>query len=507
MEKEMQMKQFLSGILLLLAGYCAAAVSQTATPAEPEYVNQFFALGADGQLTPLERQPMHHSIKRKNIPMIKVDIESRQDVAGGPASPVHVGSSPNFIVKMMTGNVDPTTLMHLVQLKVDKQGRYYVTGDQQGFVYTNGKSTGPQGDAAPLKVAKYGQNSLDVQPAQPLPAGQYALIISPSMADCFSVDPSLADSAPAAGSMNQSATAKAEPPVWKMKPFQHPQTITDVYEATLAGLAEAGGRRGAAQIDISCTVNRFTGSAGTEASTNAVLKVRREMVAFPTDALSCEGDGATGSPILRTQLGTGQEQKRNLCFDGEPTADPKAVLSFGLTYEEPLISSLFQASGAPLVLKIRPQDGGPDALTTNFQLPANGAEVLAVFDSCLKIEEAQLKKKADAVVVACPEIPNRKLAAVDVLTGSAMNRLAKDKDNDIGEAWNLPKATKARPIVPKLTLACSYQDETVSTGGTASSAKSAAAQKKLMPIPATAKSCVFRDDSFTNIPYGNCSRE
>ena len=90
---------------------------------------------------------MHHAIKRNNIPLIKAGIEGRQDVQGGLSSPVHVGPNAHFIVKMYTGNIDPTTMIHLVQLKTDKQGRYYVTGKTEGYVFTNGKSTGPQGDA------------------------------------------------------------------------------------------------------------------------------------------------------------------------------------------------------------------------------------------------------------------------------------------------------------------------------------------------------------------------
>ncbi len=220
----MRIQRLATAILTALMSFCLPANAQAGAPAEPEYVNQFFVLGSNGQLTPLEREPLHHIAKRKNIPFIKAEIEGRQDVDGGPASPVHVGPNPHFVVKMMTGAIDPTTLMHLIQLKFDKQGRYYVTSDNKGFVFTNGKSAGPQGDAAQLKISKYGQSSLEVQSVQPLPAGEYAFITSGMIADCFSVDPSIAGYVTAQPAAPAKPVAAPPPP-----PPTHPaSTVLDV---------------------------------------------------------------------------------------------------------------------------------------------------------------------------------------------------------------------------------------------------------------------------------------
>jgi hypothetical protein len=485
---------------------------EPSTPAaEPQYMYQFAALNPDGSLIALESEKLTTEHDTHNR-FVYVKGSSEQTVPG-ERSPVRLPSTATFVVKWVQGMdaIDPNTIVRLKPFVIQKGLRTLPLHSGKAVIFGGVKSQTTPDNSVPVTFKKYGQGSLLITPAAPLAPGEYELETNGGVTgvSCFGVDAGLTSSSSPAGGAATPATAKAEPPVWKLKPVQHPQATTDVYEATLAGTAAAGSKHGAAQIDISCTVNRFTSPASTDAFAISALKVRREMVAFPTDGLTCEGDGAVGAPFLRSQLGTEQEQTRNLCFDGDLGTDPKAVLAFGLGYDEPVIATILQTSGEPLSLKIRPRDGGPDALTTTFQLAANGAEVLAAFDPCLKIEEAKRKKQADAIVVACPELPGQKMAAVDVLVGAAMKKLTADPENDIGTAWNLPKPTKARPTVPKLTLACSYQDETASGAGSATSTKSASATatKKLLPIPAAAKSCVFREDEYTNAPYGNCSRE
>jgi hypothetical protein len=106
-------------------------------------------------------------------------------------------------------------------------------------------------------------------------------------------------------------------------------------------------------------------------------------------------------------------------------------------------------------------------------------------------------------------IPDKTLANVDVLIGPALKKLTPDPENDIGKAWDMPKATKTHPTMPKMTLGCSYKDGSAGAADPTASAQSApvATTKKLLPIPNTAKSCVFRVNEYTNEPYGNCSRE
>jgi len=472
---------------------------------------QVAALNPDGSLLALESQKLTTEHETQNR-FVYVKGSSEQTVPG-ERSPIRLGGNAVFVMKWVHGMdaIDPNTMVKLRPFVIQKGQRTLPLRSGKATIFSGTKSQSTPDNSLPVAFKKYGQDSLLITPQAPLPPGEYVLEANGGFAgvSCFGVDAGLTSSSSPAGGAATPATAKAEPPAWKLKPVQHPQATTDVYEATLAGTAEAGGKHGAAQIDISCTVNRYTSPASTDASASADLKVRREMVAFPTDGLTCQGDGAVGAPFLRSQLGTEQEQTRNLCFDGDLGTDPKAVLAFGLGYDEPVIATILQASGQPLSLKIRPRDGGPDALTTSFQLAANGADVLAAFDPCLKIEEAKRKKQADAIVVACPGLPEKTLTAVDVLVGPAMKKLAPDSDNDIGGAWKLPAPTKTRPTVPKLTLACSYQDQTSPGIGSVPSQKSSsiATLRRLLPIPATAKSCVFREDENTNAPYGHCSRE
>jgi len=494
-------------LTLLLGCPLVMHAQQASTPAaEPQYMYQFAALNPDGSLIALESEKLTTEHDTHNR-FVYVKGSSEQTVPG-ERSPVRLPSTATFVVKWVHGMdaIDPNTMVKLRPFVIQKGQRTLPLRSGKAIIFSGTKSQSTPDNSLPVAFKKYGQDSLLITPQAPLPPGEYVLEANGGYAgvSCFGVDAGLASLPPPAA-----PPATPEPPVWKVKPVEHPDTITDSYEATLGGTSVANGKRGTAQLEVSCVVKRFAGESGTTANLNATLKIRREMMVFPTDALTCQGDGANGAPFLRTQLGDAPEQTRNLCFDGDASADPKEAVDLGLGYEGALLTSILQASSEPLVLKIRPQDGGPDALTASFQLAANGAEVLAAFDPCLRIEEAKRKKQADAIVVACPELPEKTLTAVDVLVGPAMKKLAPDPDNDIGGAWKLPAPTKTRPTVPKLTLACSYQDQTSPGIESAPNAKSVAAStaKKLLPIPATAKFCVFREDENTNAPYGHCSRE
>jgi hypothetical protein len=467
---------------------------------------QIAGLSPDGSLITLESEKLTTAHETHNR-FVYVTGSAEQTVPG-EHSPTRLGSNAVFVIKWVQGMdaIDPNTMVKLRPFVIQKGLRVLPLRSGKGVIFSGTKSQSTPDNSLPVNFKKYGQNSLLITPQAPLPPGEYVLEANGGFAgvNCFGVDAGLANSSTPAP-----PPAKAEPPVWKVKPVEHPDSTIDSYQATLAGVAEANGKRGAAQLDVSCVIRRYTGGAATTANLDATLKVQQEMIAFPTEPLSCEGDGANGAPFLRTQLGTAPEQTRNLCLYGGLPADPNQPVELSLSYEVALLSSILHASNEPLTLKVRPRDGGPDALTTTFQLPANGAEMLAAVDPCLKIEEAARKKAADAIVVACPELPDKKLAAVDVLVGPAMKKLTADPENDVGTAWNMPKPTKAHPTVPKLTLACSYEDQTSPGIGSAPTAKSvsASAAKKLLPIPATAKFCVFREDENTNAPYGHCSRE
>jgi hypothetical protein len=140
-------------------------------------------------LTQLEREPTHYSVKHHSIPLIKVGIQQRVDIQGEASSPLHLTPNTHFIIRIDTRGADPATLIHLFQLHADKQGRYYITGDISGYVFTDGKSTGPQPAMSQLQFAKYGKYSLEIIPAAPLPPGEYAFITGFGYADCFQADP------------------------------------------------------------------------------------------------------------------------------------------------------------------------------------------------------------------------------------------------------------------------------------------------------------------------------
>lgn len=295
------------------------------------------------------------------------------------------------------------------------------------------------------------------------------------------------------GSLRETATL----PAWRMLPSDPSDPSSHAHSVAIAGTAEAGGRRGPAALKLGCTYGQYTNSTQSHADLPVGLRVPTAMAAFMIKPgygeFTCEGDGATGSPSVYTEVGGHLITARNVCFDGEKPAAPAAPIELELRYEDALVKQIVDSQGGELVVHFRGKDGGPDDLIARFPLPEQAPAVQQMIAPCLDLLAAQHKRERDSIAVECPVLEGETLSDVAVLTGSAMKPLAPDGENDIGTAWDMPRVTKAHPVRPKLILACSYKNASGTT------------DKKLLPIPSSAMWCASRSDDFTNEPYGRCS--
>ena len=285
-------------------------------------------------------------------------------------------------------------------------------------------------------------------------------------------------------------------PAWRMLPPDTSNPNEAAHSAALAGVAQANGRRGPAGLTLGCTSGHYAGSAETYARLPVNLRVQTSMAAFMNRPgyhdFSCQGDGATGSPSVYVTVAGQSLSVRNACFDGDKPNSPVAPIEFGLSFEDALIRHIADSRGGELVVRFRESASSSDDLVARFPLPDQAPAVQQMIAPCLDLLAAEYKKERDSVVLECPIVEQKALSNVAVLTGPMLKPLAPDGENDIGTVWDIPRATKAHPVRPKVVLACTYSDEAGTT------------EKKVLPIPATAVRCASREDEFTNVPYGRC---
>ena len=296
----------------------------------------------------------------------------------------------------------------------------------------------------------------------------------------------------AAGTVRPPAT-----PVWRTLPSDTNDPNSNAHSVAIAGTAEGGGRRGPAALKLGCTYGHYANSKEPHASLPVSLRIPTSMTAFMSKPgygdFTCEGDGATGSFSVYTEVGGQPVAARSACFDGERSTNPAAPIELRLVYEDAVVKQIADSQEGELVVHFREKAGSPDDLVARFPLPEQAPSVQQMIAPCLDLLAAQHKKELESIVVACPVVDGATLSEVGVLTGPAMRKAATDPENDIGLVWVLPRITKAHPVRPKLTLSCTYKN-----------AAGTVADKKLLPIPAAAVECTSRDDDFTNAPYGRC---
>ena len=481
---------------LLLTGAMTPAQQATVPLPEPQYRDQYTVL-SNGQLMALERESaITDTQSRRNFviaPSTKVFLSIQH-----PTSPMRVPPGVHFFVKMAVSDRDPATLIHLRLLTATKKDRRvpYMTYQQSLIPFGGVKHERASDEGVAVTIQKYGNDSLEIIPTAPLPSGEYAFV-NGYEAQCFGVDAGLAQ--PTGGAVQAAAAVSRPPappavPTWRMLPQDRSNPQSEEHAAALTGMVESEGKRGPAGLTLTCSTTDQASSR-----LEVTLRVMSDMIGFMSKPgygeFSCEGDGASGSPTVYTDIGQESLPARNACFDGQ-APQSVAPVDLGLTYEEDVVQKIVSASGSMLQVHFRAQPGGPDDLVAKFPLPPQNAAVQQMVAPCIANLKAEHKKEQDSVVVACPVIDGQTLSGVDVLTGPAMKKLAVDPENDIGQAWSLPKVTRAHPVRPKLALACSYKGDASST----------VRKKILLPIPAAATFCEAREDDYTNAQYGRCRR-
>jgi hypothetical protein len=176
----------------LFAGYGAfqADAQQSGTTRqEPDYANSFFYLEVSGGLKPLEREPLGMVGRAKAFGFGGADVNYQ---VLGERSPVRfsAGTPIQLVVKLQDRDVDPATLVVLYPLKVDK-GKRQLLISSVGFLSMHNKSD-MQSKQLQMVFTKYGQGSVRITPANPLPPGEYAIAVSgkdqqPTVY-CFGID-------------------------------------------------------------------------------------------------------------------------------------------------------------------------------------------------------------------------------------------------------------------------------------------------------------------------------
>ncbi len=487
-------------LALWLCALLAHGQQSTVAPLEPEYRDQYTIL-TGGRLLPVERETAMIETQSKTHFVITPSFSSFQTIRGA-ASPVRVTPSAHFFVKLAISDQDPATIIHLRKLVAGKEDRRipYMTIRGSLVPFSGMKHERPPDDSIPFTVQKYGAGSLEIIPNVPLTPGEYAFI-NANQAQCFGVDAGSA--AQAMGESGKAQPARTTQPanttaaIWRLQPVDKSNPNGEIRTAVLAGTVEAQGRRYPAQLSMGCNLFHYTDSTPLMGELQIYLGLPRPLNNLLAGDFSCQGDGASGSPSVYTEIGSTHIPARNACFDdwSVQTGEASPTIDVGLIYEPKLVQSLLDTPGEPLAVHIRTEPAKPDNLVARFSLPQQNAATQAILKPCIDWMTAARQKELDSMVIACPALEGATLSEVAVVSGPRRKPVAADPENDIGAVWYLRPATKTRQVPSQRLLVCGYQN-----------ANGAVPEKKTLLIPATASTCVFRTDNYTNEPYGICTR-
>jgi hypothetical protein len=215
---------------LLLAVLLGSPTLMYAQVTEPEYVDQYNAL-QEGRLVPLERATGVSQGSTRNW-IVTVRTKSVFSFAG-ESSPVRVGPRTHFVVRLPTVDRDPTTIIKLLKLEPAKKARTLslATASANMIPFSGHKSDTARNDGLPIHVQRFGKDSFEIVPDQPLAPGEYGFSSGTTTSmQCFGVDGGLtsAGAVPATAKPTVLAPPTPPPPV---RP-QHPaNTVVDLTPA------------------------------------------------------------------------------------------------------------------------------------------------------------------------------------------------------------------------------------------------------------------------------------
>jgi len=257
-------------------------------------------------------------------------------------------------------------------------------------------------------------------------------------------------------------TSNAAPSGWRI------QASKDGNEAAIAGVSRVNGRQASAVMALTCT--------------GAEIRVRR--IGLPdAEPLKCIGDMDRGNDVVKFSVGERPLEAGSICVAYED--DPKIpVLKLPVDLGAGGLDEVVSSPGSPMVIHIAFSDKPSDEFVAQFQLPQD-ASPIDFLHSCNKAAAPD----AQATTDACPVLPGKGLRKAEVLTALGKPYKGPPTDNDIGVEWAIPKATKAHPVRPKLTLACYYGV------GLKPGDPNEPLEKKLIPISSKATDCSARGDT------------
>jgi hypothetical protein len=180
-----------TGILLCLCSIAASesvmAQSAKEAVAEPQYINSFAGVDANGKLIELERNTVAFHAKTKVLPGY-ASVKMVAEFKPGKAS-VRMPANAQFIVRGRSP-VDPMSLYQLRVLKSSKDRREILITQGHGTVFGGGATSSMDEGAIPIRFEEYGANSYRITLEHPLPPGEYALALRGMVSQlyCFGVD-------------------------------------------------------------------------------------------------------------------------------------------------------------------------------------------------------------------------------------------------------------------------------------------------------------------------------
>lgn len=177
----------LSLAALVSTGTLNAQELRSAPVAEPQYINSFLTVDANGKLIDLERQTVTFKTKMKVLPgyaSVKMTTQFKPGL-----SSVRLPATAQFIVRGRTV-IDPVSRFELRALKGSKDHREFVMTQGHGSILGGSATSNPSEGAVPIRFEEYGTSSYRITPAQPLEPGEYALAVRGLVTElyCFGVD-------------------------------------------------------------------------------------------------------------------------------------------------------------------------------------------------------------------------------------------------------------------------------------------------------------------------------
>ena len=177
----------LSLTIFIAAGAVKAQKEPSAPVAEPQYINSFYAVDANGKLIQLERQTVTFHSKVRALPGY-ASVKMTSEFKPG-RSPMRMAATAQFIVRGRAP-IDPLSRFELRALKGSKDHREFVMTQAHGSILGGSATSNPEEGAVAIRFEEYGANSYRITSDKPLAPGEYALAVRGLVSElyCFGVD-------------------------------------------------------------------------------------------------------------------------------------------------------------------------------------------------------------------------------------------------------------------------------------------------------------------------------